>query len=189
MARAQKRAQGSHVRYSEKDKIKAVTALRRVGQEHMLSYAAIEAARGILGENVSLATLARWAKQYGPIVDELQPTLNPASIDRSALVLATQNQVIDQFMGIRDKSANILNDEAVLKQTANKSARDLAVVMGIAQTHLSQMTALPPESMQAAQRFYRLCEQYNEDFVALLEDMYFLVHARHNRQDNVIDAT
>lgn len=174
-------------KYTELDKLKAVTAMRVAGREHMHSAQSMQAARDVLGSYPSDATLSKWATLYSPLVDKLSPTLNPALLDRSSVVQSTQEQVINGFIGIRDKALNLLNDETVLKAAVEKSPRDVAIIMGIAQDKLAALTAIPAEAMQVSQRLYQLCERLGENYVQLLEDNISVLESQHAEYNRTID--
>lgn len=158
--------------------------MRTVGHEHIQSDRAMEAARAILGQDVSRATLARWAVKYAPLVDKLKPALNPALIDRSAIIAETQESVINSFIGIRDKAAYLLDN---LENLKTATPQQQAIIMGIAQTHISAMTAIPADAMQVTQRLYRLCERLGENYITLVEDNISVLESQHAEYSTTID--
>jgi hypothetical protein len=150
-------------RYTEEQKLAAVTAMRTMHPEHSLGAAAIAAARAVLGAPVAVATLGRWMLEYRPQIDAV---IVPLSNEQT--IIATRDNVLGQMAEVRQKSLKRLADDSVINAAA---ARDLAVVTGIMSDHIAKATALPAATSERALRLREVCQRVGVDVDALLDDM------------------
>lgn len=149
--------------YSVKEKLQAVTALKAAGNDNPYSKRALAAARQQLGATPSVSTLARWMDEYGAQVDKLIP----AAMDIQTTVTETHAAVLQDFVSVRGKALDhLLHSDAMDKA----SARDAAVVAGIAQDHIGKMVGLPAEAQQVMKAFMQLCARFNLDYHTVLDD-------------------
>ena len=119
--------------YSEEERIAVVTLLVQAGG---VTHEGITLARQRLNSNVSTATLTKWMHRYKDRVLAVQPSLAPQPVDFVSTVEKTRNEVATLLNDAFLRYARHINKEDV----ANKaSARDGAVVMGIAYDKLQAM--------------------------------------------------
>lgn len=166
--------------YSVNEKIQAVTALKAVGGSMPYSNRAIAAAQQQLGVKVAVSTLHRWLAEYGQQVEALLPV--PA--DMQTTVAETHTAVLQDFVSVRGKALDhLLNSDAMGKA----SARDAAVVAGIAQDHIGKMVGLPAEAQQIMKAFMQLCTRFSLDYHAVLDDYMHAI--RQQYEPPSIDVT
>lgn len=169
------------LRYTTAQKLKAVAALKTVGQEHTLGKPALQAAYDVLGTMPATATLDRWLKQYGAQVDELLPSRASAM----TLVNDVHDSIVRDFVDVRGKVVNHLKKQDVIDKM---SGRDAAVVAGIFNDHIIKMTGLSPEDEQLMQQFIMACERNNVDHRSAMDD-YMQTLGKPKPDDDTINIT
>jgi hypothetical protein len=168
-----RRSTGVKPRYTQDQRIAAVTAMRAIGRDQPFCDDAIQAARQTIGKPVALATLAKWFSALSPTIDAAQPDLLGRPIE--ALIAETRDNILARLANVREEYVDHLLKKDVI---AKASARDAAVVMGIANDHIIKMTDIDPAVATIIKRLAELCQRTNIDIVGLLEDFESVVQTQ-----------
>lgn len=119
--------------YTEEEKLAAVTILL---QANGLTHEGITLVRERLNSNVSSGTMSRWIHAYRDRVLAASPSLQPQPVDLPGVVEKTRNEVATLLNDAFLKYARHLNKDDIADKS---SARDAAVVMGIAYDKLQAL--------------------------------------------------
>lgn len=158
--------------YSQDDKIAAITAARTIGRDHPLSTDAIAAARKVVGTDLSPNTLARWLAEYGHLVDSAHPELLGRPVEE--VIAETRDTILTDLATVRSSYITHLKKQDIIDKS---SARDAAVVMGIANDHIIKMTDAAPSTMTILKRIAAMCQRTGYDIDAVLEDLEQAINA------------
>lgn len=150
--------------YTKSEKIRAVTAMKTVGQDHPFGASALQAAQAVLGKPVAVGTLSAWLTQYGPEIDALIPE---QPLDVGALAVATRDSLLKEMQEAMVKLVARANDDAAIGAT---SVRDSAVSFGIFFDKVAKMLSVSPEEEQLLRRLRLACQRASIDHLAALED-------------------
>ncbi len=169
--------------YTEAQRIKAVTAILQC--EHgRLSIEAQQQARIVLGADVSTTTLARWIKQYQPLIETTDKSLIAKPLDIPELITSTREIVIKNLnIAVNKMSARINTDDAI----NGASLRDLSVSMGISIEKILLLAGRSPELDSTVTTLQSECQGTEYNPITLIEDVINAVRLAKNNRKPTID--
>ena len=181
---APKPSHSTATRYTEAQKIQAVTILRTY--DDSTSVEAIAAVHAAMGP-IASTTLFRWSNQYGEQVKALaKDRATRPALDAAAIVKDTRAQVISYMQsGILNLSQNLADPTQI--QTAGY--RDKGVVFGILHDKLKATISLRPDLEAVARLLDNYCEHIGLDSVQVIKDVLDNLKAQEMARNDVIIVT
>lgn len=149
--------------YSTDLKIQACVAALTTNPDHPLGIDSVNAARAVLNANVNPSSLDVWLTKYKTEIAAAMP----AKPTTQELVTQQYNETIQAWSQVEKLSLEHLVTGGKIQEA---SARDTAVVAGIARTHLSKMISLDAALVDSVTRLQALCQRLGIDVKAVIDD-------------------
>lgn len=156
-----KRTRGA--KYPTELKIKACVAALTVNPDYPSGVDAVKAAMLVLNAPIASRVLDRWLVEYKPQITALMP-VKPTTQE---LVTQQYNETIQAWSQVEKLSLEHLVTGGKIQEA---SARDTAVVAGIARTHLSKMISLDASLVESVAKLQALCQRLGLDVKAVIDD-------------------
>ena len=155
------------------------------GREHPLSEDGLNAARAALNADVATGTLARWHDELHDEARAIVPKPTVSIEHAQQAALDGKQAVTSKWQRVEDLALDELTSTDKMRSAM---PRDLAVVGGIARTHLNKLSGVRPELEVAMLRYDALCARANLDPVQALDDIMAAIEAHLPRLANVVPA-
>lgn len=156
-----KRARGTS--YPEQLKIKACVAALTTNPDHPLGLDSLNAAMAVLNAPIAHTTLNTWLEQYRDQVTALMP-VEPSTKE---LVNQQYNETVQAWSQVERLTLEHLVTSGKIGES---SARDAAVVAGIARTHLAKMISLDSALVDSVTKLQAICQRIGIDVKSLIDD-------------------
>lgn len=150
-------------RYSDAQKLTAVTAMYAANFQHPFSDDGLAAARAVLGINVPISTLKNWSDIYSERVIALM-----ARPTDEQIVKGTQTAVMEHLFGIRDKLLEHLDNVDTVKAADFQRA---SVALGVVLDKIDQQAGIAPDTLIIVKQLSALFESAQWDVNLFLSDM------------------
>jgi hypothetical protein len=131
--------------------------------DHPTSIDSVSAARAVLNAPIAHTTLLTWLAQYKDQVSALMP-VKPTTQE---LVTQQYNATIQQWSEVERVSLDHLVNSGKIDES---SARDAAVVAGIARTHLAKMISLDSALVDSVTKLQAVCQRIGIDVKSVIDD-------------------
>lgn len=154
--------------FTVEQKIKAVTVMLEVGTTGPLSREAQQAARMVLGANVSTSALARWQNQYKDKVIEVNKDLAPKPVNTAEIVRSTQASLVGDLIDIQRLIVGHI--KASPDVVGNASLRDSMVSLGISADKLEQWLSISPDARDRWNKLQAVCMPAGLDPLVMFDD-------------------
>lgn len=165
-------------RYSEDDKLRAVTILQAYGGT--VTIEALNTIHSELAISPSRQILFKWNRELKDKILAAQPDLAQPELDVAKLVADTRRTLLTNLAETLRKTSKHLNQDKVIDAM---SGRDSAVVLGISAEKLLLMAGRSPATDNLIQELTIALREIDEDIDSVLHSMLDLARKRkHDKQ-------